>query len=234
MKNILCMLLIGGLLPAQAGSATATKATVVGGVTMTSATTDVPTATKLKKNITVEFKECPFTDVVDYLRKVTDMNFIVTGKPDANITLSLKNMPVEQVIRFLGELTDMEATVEENAVIFRTKAAAAKVGTGAGNYKMETSVESMKEPHQYMVTIKIQQSPDGKNWDVLSAPRITTRAGQEGKIEIKDEKTGDGVECTVLVNEIAAGTIEMNVVCKIQDHGKPQWQSELKTRIKLP
>ena len=35
-------------------------------------------------------------------------------------------------------------------------------------------------------------------------------------------------------HEIAAGTVEMNVTCKIRETGKPQWQSELKTRIKLP
>jgi hypothetical protein len=99
---------------------------------------------------------------------------------------------------------------------------------------METSVESAEGPHQYLVAVKIQQSPDGKKWDVLSSPRILVLAGHEGKIEVKDEKTGDGIECTVLVNEVAAGTIEMSVVCKVKETGKSQWQSELKTRIKLP
>ncbi len=235
MKKILYMLMISGLVSAQAGSATASKATAVSGAAGAAKTVDANMAAKLKKNITVEFKDCAFTDVLDFLRKASDVNFIVTGKPEATITLCLKDLPLELVIRYLGELTGMDAVVEQNAVVFRAKAAeAALVGTGAGNYKMETSVEAAQEPHQYTVAIKIHQSPDGKKWDVLSAPRVTTRAGQEAKIEIKDEKTGDGIECTILVNEVAAGTVEMSVVCKVKEPGKPQWQSELKTRIKLP
>ncbi len=242
MKKILFILIISGLVSAQADSAAASKATAVSGVTSAAKSADASLTAKLKKTITVEFKDCAFTDVLEFLRKASGVNFIVTGKPEATITLCLTDMPLELVIRYLGELTGMDAVVEQNAVVFRAKAAeAARFGTGAGNYKMETSVEKMetsvesaKEPHQYMVSIKIQQSSDGKKWDVLSAPRITTRAGQEGKIEVKDEKTGDGIECTVLVTEIAAGTVEMNVTCKIRETGKPQWQSELKTRIKLP
>jgi hypothetical protein len=233
MKNILLMLLISGLASAQADSATAAKATDVSGMTSTAKSADASLTAKLKKNITVEFKECAFTDVIDYLRKVSDVNFIVTGKPEATVTLTLKNLPLEQVIRYLGELTGMEAAVKENAVVFRAKATDA-AQAGAGGYKMETSVEATKEPHQYTVAIKIHHSPDGKQWDVLSAPRIVVRAGQEGKIEIKDDKTDNGVECTVLVNEAAAGVVEMNVVCKVQEAGRAPWQSELKTRIKLP
>jgi hypothetical protein len=233
MKNILLMLLISGLASAQADSATATKATAVSGMTSTAKSADASLTAKLKKTITVEFKECAFTDVIDYLRKVSDVNFIVTGKPEATITLSLKNLPLEQVIRYLGALTGMDSAVEENAVVFRAKATDA-AQAGAGGYKMETSVEATKEPHQYTVAIKIHQSPDGKKWDVLSAPRITVRAGQEGKIEIKDDKTNNGVECAVLVNEAAGGVVEMNVSCKVREAGRAPWQSELKTRIKLP
>jgi len=230
MKNILLLLLIGGLVSAQAESATA-----VSGESRTAKTTDASLTAKLKKNITVEFKDCAFTDVLVYLNKVSDVNFIMTGHPEATITLCLKNLPLEQVIRYLGELTGMDAVVEQNAVVFRAKAMdAAQAGTGGDHYKMEAAVESAQAPHQYTVAVKIHKSPDGKQWDVLSAPRVTTRAGQEAKIEVKDEKTGNGVVCTVLVTEVAAGTVEMSVACKVQEAGRAPWQSELKTRIKLP
>lgn len=228
MKHILFVLLISGLLPACAESA---KAPPTKAPSLANPDANAEWTAKLKKNITVEFKECAFADVIEFLRKMSDVNFIVIGKPDATVTLSLKNMPLEQVVGYLAALTGMEATVEKNAVVFRPKAAGA--GTGSDNYKMETLVESAG-PQQYLVAVKIQQSPDGKNWDVLSAPKITVKAGQEGKIEVKDEKTGDGIECTVLVSEIAAGTVEMSVACKVKETGKPQWQSELKARIKLP
>jgi len=121
MKKILFMLLIGGLVSAQADSAAAGKATAVSGKAGAATTVDASLVAKLKKNITVEFKDCAFTDAINYLRKVSDVNFIVLGAPKASVTLCLKNLPLEQVIQFLGALTGMEATVEKNAVIFRDK-----------------------------------------------------------------------------------------------------------------
>ncbi len=223
MKPILFVLLISGLFPAWAG-----------GVPLTDQALPKELVAKLHKNITVEFKECAFSDVIEYLRKTSDLNFIVPRGSDTKITLSLKNMPLKQVIGFLGELADLNATVEDSSVVFRPKAGIAVAGTGGDHYKLETSVESAGSAHQYVVAVKIQRSPDGQKWDVLSAPKLLVRAGQEGKIEIKNEKSGDGIECTVLVSEIAAGTVEMSVACKLKETGKPQWQSELKTRIKLP
>ena len=196
---------------------------------------DAALLAKLNKPIDVEFVDAPLGQVLDFLRGLTKVNYLQLGQNHPRITLTVKEMPLGQMVRYLGEIIGEECTTEGAAVVFRDRPPQpAQAGVGADSYKMETSVESAQEPHQYTVAIKILQSPDGKKWDVLSSPRVTTRAGQEAKIEVKDEKTGDGIECTVLVNEVAAGTVEMSVVCKVKEPGKPQWQSELKTRIKLP
>ena len=119
MKKILFILLLGGMLAAHADSAATNKATAASGAAGAAKTVDANMAAKLKKNITVEFKNCDFTDAINYLRKVSGVNFIVLGNPKAAVTLCLKDLPLEQVIQFLGALTGMEATVEKNAVIFR-------------------------------------------------------------------------------------------------------------------
>ena len=230
MKNQVLMLLISGLLAAQANSATATTTTDVSSVTIAAKTVDAALTAKLKQPITLDFREAKLCDVAADLEKRLGVNIIVVQEPAATITLVLKNCPLSEVIRYLAVLTGMDSVVEGNAVVFRPK----PMDASAGSYKMETSVESAKEPHQYTVAVKIHQSPDGKKWDVLSAPTIVVRAGEEGKVEIKNDKTSDGVECTVLVTEVAAGIVEVSVACKVRETGKPPWQSELKTRIKLP
>ena len=211
------------------------KNTAHSGVRSAAGTTDAALAAKLKKPVTMSFKDCPLPQVLDALHKAFDLNLVLTFASSEPITITVKDMPLEEFVRYLGEQTGFDCAPEGNAVVFRPKPAApAQAGTGGDNYKMETSVEGTTTPHQYTVAIKIHHSPDGKKWDVLSAPRITVRAGQEGKIEIKDDKTSNGVECTVLVNEAAGGVVEMNVSCKVREAGRAPWQSELKTRIKLP
>lgn len=119
MKKILLTLLISGLLSAQADGTASNKTTTASGAAGAAKTVDANLAAKLKQNITVEFKDCAFTDAINYLRKISGVNFIVLGHPQAAVTLCLKNMPLEQVVQFLGALTGMEAVVEKNAVIFR-------------------------------------------------------------------------------------------------------------------
>lgn len=239
MMKILWVVLSSAILVASAVGASQqverrTTTTTAGGATVAATAATAEMAAKLQQPITVQFQEAKFCDVVTFLHDKCDVNIIVMQEPAATVTLMLKNLPLSQVIRYLAELTGQEVAVEKDTVVFRPKSTAASAGTGGDQYKLESSVEAAQAPHQYTVAVKIHKSPDGKNWDVLSAPRVTTRAGQEAKIEVKDEKTGNGVECTVLVTEVAAGTVEMSVACKVQEAGRAPWQSELKTRIKLP
>ena len=229
MMKLLWVLLSSGILAASAvGAPPQTESRT----TATTATAAI--ATKLQQPLTVQFQEAKFCDVATFLQNKCGVNVIVVQEPAATVTLMLKNLPLSQVIRYLAELTGQEVAVEADAIVFRPKSTAASAGTGGDHYKMEAAVELVKEPDQYSVAIKIHRSPDGKQWDVISAPRVTTRAGQEAKIEIKDEKTSNGVECTVLITKVADGTVELSVACKVQEAGRAPWQRELKTRLKLP
>ena len=234
MKHIVIALLVCGSLAVHAGEVpkeNPSKETA--SMTVTTKLANGTMEDKLKALITVNFQEANLNDVAELLQRISGANFIVTANPGATITLNVKDMPMTNVIRYIAELTGMDYVVEDHAVVFRPKPNTAMAGTGAGSYRMETSVEAAKESHQYTVLIKIHHSPDGEKWDVLSAPSIAVLAGQEGKIEIKSEKSNDGVECTALVKELEGGLVEVSVACKVREAGRAPWQSELKTRVKL-
>jgi len=77
--------------------------------------------------------------------------------------------------------------------------------TAQAGYRTETVVTPGADAHQYVVQFKIMDvAKDGKT-DVLSAPKLVVKAGEEGKITVADEKEQDGVFCTALVKEIEGG-----------------------------
>jgi hypothetical protein len=90
--------------------------------------------------------------------------------------------------------------------------------TSQAGYRTETAVAPGAEAHQYVVQIKIiGVAKDGKT-DVLSAPIITVKAGEEGKITVGDEKEQNGVFCTVLVKELEGG-IEAVTTVVVKEKG---------------
>ena len=77
--------------------------------------------------------------------------------------------------------------------------------TVQAGYQTEAVVTPGTDAHQYVVQFKIiDVAKDGKT-DVLSAPKLVVKAGEEGKITVADEKEQDGVFCTALVKEIEGG-----------------------------
>lgn len=79
-------------------------------------------------------------------------------------------------------------------------------------YRTEATVTPASEAHQYVVRFKIMDvAKDGKT-DVLSAPQIIVKAGQEGKAMVADEKGLDGVFCTAIIKEIEGGVEAVTTV----------------------
>jgi hypothetical protein len=90
--------------------------------------------------------------------------------------------------------------------------------TAQAGYRTETTVVPGTEAHQYVVQIKIiDVAKDGKT-DVLSAPKVTVKADEEGKITVGDEKEQNGVFCTALVKEIEGG-IEAVTTVVVKEKG---------------
>jgi Flp pilus assembly secretin CpaC len=84
--------------------------------------------------------------------------------------------------------------------------------TAQAGYRTETTVEAGEEAHQYVVQIKIiDVARDGKT-DVLSVPKLTLKAGEEGKITVGDENGYNGVFCTARVKEIEGGVEAVTTV----------------------
>jgi len=70
-------------------------------------------------------------------------------------------------------------------------------------YRTETTVVPVPAAHQYVVQFKIiEVAKDGKK-DVLGAPKLTVKAGEEGRITVGKEQ--DGISCTALIKEIEGG-----------------------------
>ena len=90
--------------------------------------------------------------------------------------------------------------------------------TAQAGYRTETTVVPGTEAHQYVVQIKIiDVAKDGK-MDVLSAPKVTVKAGEEGKINVGDEKEQNGIFCTALVKEVEGG-IEAVTAVVVKEKG---------------
>jgi type II secretory pathway component GspD/PulD (secretin) len=90
--------------------------------------------------------------------------------------------------------------------------------TAEAGYRTETTVAPGAEAHQYVVQVKIiDVAKDGKT-DVLSTPKVTVKAGEEGKITVGDEKEQNGVFCTALVKETEGG-IEAVTTVVVKEKG---------------
>jgi hypothetical protein len=90
--------------------------------------------------------------------------------------------------------------------------------TAEAGYRTETTVAPGTEAHQYVVHFKITDvAKDGKT-DVLSTPKVTVKAGQEGKITVADEKEQNGVFCTAHVKE-SEGGIEAVTTVVVKEKG---------------
>lgn len=90
--------------------------------------------------------------------------------------------------------------------------------TAQAGYRTETTVAPGAGAHQYVVQTKIiEVAKDGKT-EVLSAPELTVKAGEEGTITVADEKKQDGVFCTALVKEIEGG-LEVVTTVVVKEKG---------------
>ena len=79
-------------------------------------------------------------------------------------------------------------------------------------YRTEVTVTPETDVHQYVVQFKIiDATKDGKT-DVMSAPKLVVKAGEEGKITVADEKEQSGVFCTALVKETEGGIVAVTTV----------------------
>ncbi len=75
-------------------------------------------------------------------------------------------------------------------------------------YRTEARVIPGPEDHQYVVQFKITDVAKNGKADVLAAPKLVVKAGEEAKIAIADGNEQNGVFCTALVKE-AEGSIEV-------------------------
>jgi hypothetical protein len=76
------------------------------------------------------------------------------------------------------------------------------------SYTTDVTVWRSDTPQQYVVEFKVSKTPlqgtKGET-DLLSAPKMTVKAGQEAEIKVCDEKEDNGVFCKALVKEDGAG-----------------------------
>ena len=85
-------------------------------------------------------------------------------------------------------------------------------GSAQAGYRTEITVAPGTDVHQYVVQFKIiDATKDGKT-DVMSAPKLVVKAGEEGKITVADEKEQSGVFCTALVKETEGGIVAVTTV----------------------
>jgi type II secretory pathway component GspD/PulD (secretin) len=97
------------------------------------------------------------------------------------------------------------------------------------SYQTTTTV-SPAGPQQYTVGMTIQATGEDGKQDVLSTPKITVPAGEEGRITVGDEKEENGVFCTVLVEEKANGLETLTTVI-VKEDGRTMLNTSQKTLV---
>jgi len=103
--------------------------------------------------------------------------------------------------------------------------------TAQAGYRTETSVAPATEAQQYVVQIKIIEVAEDGETDVLTAPKLTVKAGEEGKVVLGDEPEENGVFCTALVTEIEDG-IEVVTTITVKEEGKEELSTAQTVTVK--
>ena len=92
-------------------------------------------------------------------------------------------------------------------------------------YKSTAIIAPAAERDTYVVDVKLStlSTADGAEEEVLTAPRVTVRAGESAAIQVSDEKR-DGVFVTVLVPQRrAGGTAKCSI--HLKQNGRTQYLS---------
>ena len=97
-------------------------------------------------------------------------------------------------------------------------------------YQTTTTVSPVGQ-QQYTVGWTIQTTEKDGSQRILSTPKVTVPAGMEGKVELSDDKEGNGVFCSVLVNEKANGFETLTTVI-VKENGKTMLHTSQKTLVK--
>ena len=100
------------------------------------------------------------------------------------------------------------------------------------DYRTEVEILPAAEAHQYMVRFKIMDvAADGKA-DVMSAPAVVTRAGEEAKVSVVNEAEDSGVFCTVLVKETEGGGLDVCTNIVLKEKGEEKLNSTQRVMLK--
>ena len=128
-------------------------------------------------------------------------------------------------------LSMRKEAVERNAGRFQKTAAvlvaalicAIVAGCAAAprSYRTSAAVAPSGEPHIYTVDFSISHVGEDGETRVLSSPRISVKAGQEGQIMICDEDGRNGYSCTALVTEREDG-IEAVTRITVKEEGEEE------------
>ena len=118
----------------------------------------------------------------------------------------------------------------ESVVIALAAVMLAGCATTHKSYQTTTTVSPVGQ-QQYTVEFNIQETAGDGTQNLLSAPKLITKAGEEATIKACDEKEEDGIFCTAIVNEIADG-IEALTTITVKEDGKKVLNTSQKTVMK--
>ena len=86
-------------------------------------------------------------------------------------------------------------------------------------YRTEATVAPAPTAHHYTVEFRIAElGRDGKAV-VLSAPRLTVKAGQDGQIKVCDAREWNGIFCSARVDESDAA-VQATTTVVVRSRGK--------------
>jgi hypothetical protein len=188
---------------------------------------------KLRETVVraVDFNDAQLRDVLAFLAEVSGekLNIVVGGGNASDlptVTLKLANVPLYDALRYTCAITGSEFRVDDNAVFIT-----AGEGTPPNTYGVKLKVAPVEgEANQFMVEFCISEKQPGGEENVLSAPKITILAGQEGTVKVVDEGERNGVICTATVTP-KANELQVDTSVAIKRDGKILWSCDQETTV---
>jgi len=98
------------------------------------------------------------------------------------------------------------------------------------SYETTVTVEPVSDP-RYAVHVSIVATHEDGKQDILSTPGITLPPGEEGQVNVPSDKEGNGIFCTMLINE-KPGKVEALTTVVIKEDGMKVLNTTQKTVIK--
>lgn len=187
MRTLMTSLLLIAIVPclAQAGPADRAKQAVISKMNT--------------KRVSMEFSDAPLTDVVEFLRSVTQINMmvdpaVVREKPDMRVTLNVKDVKVRNVLNLIGQFFALTADIREGGVVVLTEKERIKSAYVTKVYDIRDLMFAVKDFRGPKIGLNKSGQTPSVTFEYDDADKSRVISGPEALVELIQTNMGDAWE----------------------------------------